>query len=116
MAGNSKSGRRSRRSDGQIDVPLGVPVIKPATLSTCASKAWDVLGPLAIQIGTLTHLDVQDFTTLCETCDRLEHAREAKRHKDFQYYVDVPHHTGTTIRRENVVLEIERREAAELSK
>jgi hypothetical protein len=43
-----------------------VDVVKPTTLSSGASQAWDEMAPHAIALGTLTASDVRCFSVLCE--------------------------------------------------
>jgi phage terminase small subunit len=80
MAGNHNSGRKPQPTRLKMfkgnpgkrplnahepKAPAG-PVVKPEGLSEDASRLWDELAPLCMEMGTLTAVDVQAFAALCE--------------------------------------------------
>jgi len=90
--GNANSGRRPqatalkifkgnpgrRRLNEREPVPPDDPVVKPGGLSRQASAAWDVLAPVALEMGSLTAADVSAFAVLCELQGTLTAIANAK--------------------------------------
>ena len=64
--------KQFRGNPGKRPIPKTEPqppaarVVRPAELSRVAVVVWNVLAPLAIEMGTLTASDVYAFRTLCE--------------------------------------------------
>ena len=92
--GNQNSGRRPKPTSlkllrGEIrkdrlnllePKPVEGPVVKPDYLSEPASKVWDELAPVCLDMGTLTAADIATFARLCE----LEHtARLSSQGKEY---------------------------------